>query len=79
MTGRRRDGKVLEVRVSIQAKVCQGHTLCNMNAPEVFGLRDDDGHAQVLLDPVPEQLRAAAELAADSCPERAITIHTEDK
>lgn len=65
------------MRVSIDAKVCQGHTLCNMNAPEVFGLRDDDGHAEVLLNPVPERYRAAAELAAAGCPERAITIEME--
>lgn len=66
------------MKVSVHAKVCQGHTSCNMNAPEIFGLRDDDGHAEVLLNPVPEHLRAAAELAVDSCPERAITIDTED-
>lgn len=62
------------MRVSVRAEVCQGHTVCHMNAPEVFGLREDDGHSEVLLNPVPEHLWTAVEMAADSCPERAIVL-----
>ncbi len=35
------------MRVYVDEAICQGHTLCAMAAPEVFHLRDDDGHAYV--------------------------------
>ena len=62
-------------RAIVNAELCQGHTLCNFAAPDVFHLRDEDGHAYVAVDGdlSPEQLPAArnAELG---CPERAITV-----
>ncbi|MDT3441928.1 MULTISPECIES: ferredoxin [unclassified Pseudofrankia] len=54
--------------------VCQGHTLCAMNAPALFDLRADDGHAVTLVEEVPGELDAAARLAARGCPERAVVI-----
>ncbi|MGK5115718.1 ferredoxin [Geodermatophilus sp. CPCC 205506] len=45
-----------------------------MSAPDVFELDESDGHAIVMVDPVPPELEADAQLAADSCPERAITV-----
>jgi ferredoxin len=59
----------------VNPDVCQGHTLCNFAAPEVFHLRDEDGHAYVAIDGdlTPEQLEAARQ-AELGCPERAITI-----
>jgi ferredoxin len=62
------------MRVSIDDDRCQGHTLCNMAAPEVFGLRDEDGHAYVLVDEVDGELLAAAQRGASTCPEQAIRI-----
>jgi ferredoxin len=61
------------VRVSIESAKCQGHGRCAVIAPDVFDT-DDLGHAVVLLHPCPEQFRAAAEEAAFTCPESAITI-----
>ena len=44
-------------RASSNAELCQGHTLCNMAAPDVFQLRDEDGHAYVVVDELtPEQV-----------------------
>ena len=62
-------------RAIVDPDVCQGHTLCNFAAPEVFHLRDEDGHAYVAIDGdlTPEQLEAARQ-AELGCPERAITI-----
>jgi ferredoxin len=62
-------------RAIVNAEVCQGHTLCNFAAPDVFHLRDEDGHAFVAVDGelTPEQL-AQARQAELGCPERAITI-----
>lgn len=62
------------MRVSVDLDVCQGHGVCNMSAPDVFELDETDGHAIVQVDPVPAELEESAQLAADSCPERAITV-----
>ena len=35
------------MRVRVLEDVCQGHTLCAMSAPEIFDLREEDGHAVV--------------------------------
>lgn len=64
------------MRVSVDLNVCQGHGVCHMSAPDVFALDEEDGHSIVQLDPVPAQLEDQAQLAADSCPERAITVHS---
>ena len=42
--------------------------------PDVFELDELDGHSIVMKDPVPPELEADAQLGADSCPERAITV-----
>jgi ferredoxin len=61
-------------RVVVDPEVCQGHTLCNMAAPEIFHLRDEDGHAYVVVEELtPEQLPLARK-AELGCPERAITV-----
>jgi ferredoxin len=62
------------MRVSVDLDVCQGHGVCHMTAPDVFELDEEDGHAIVQQDPVPAGQEADAQLAADSCPERAITV-----
>jgi ferredoxin len=41
--------------------------------PDLFDIADD-GHASVLLSEVPADLAEAARNAAQTCPERAITI-----
>jgi ferredoxin len=62
------------MQVSVDGGRCQGHTLCHLVAPQLFGLNDQDGHAYVLLDPVPPALAAQARQAAAGCPEEAITV-----
>jgi ferredoxin len=59
----------------VNAELCQGHTLCNFAAPDIFHLREEDGHAYVAVDGElsPEQLEHARQ-AELGCPERAITI-----
>jgi ferredoxin len=66
------------MRVTVDAARCQGHTLCNMNAPEVFILSDEDGHAQAITGDVPEHWQEATRLAAIGCPERAVRLLEED-
>jgi len=62
------------VRVIVDEGRCQGHTLCAMSAPQVFSLREDDGHSYVMDEKVADGERQAVRTAAASCPEQAITI-----
>ncbi len=62
------------MKVRVEESVCQGHTLCALAAPEVFALRDEDGHAYVIVDQLSPNLEVQARKAAAGCPERAILI-----
>ena len=62
------------MRISVQEDVCQGHTLCAMAAPEVFGLREEDGHSYVIATELTPEVIEAAKRAALTCPEQAIVI-----
>jgi ferredoxin len=62
------------MQVHIDPDVCQGHTLCSLAAPQVFRLREDDGHAYVESPDVPEELEELVRKAAATCPEGAISI-----
>jgi ferredoxin len=64
--------KKMHVKVDLEA--CQGHGLCYFAAEALYEIRDSDGRAIVLLDPVPDDMHEAARKSADVCPERAITI-----
>ncbi|MFM2073032.1 MAG: hypothetical protein RLZZ623_3296 [Actinomycetota bacterium] len=62
------------MRVVVDEELCQGHTLCAMTAPDVFHLRDDDGHAYVAVTEFSPEVIVAARRAASTCPEQAIRI-----
>ncbi|WP_419220111.1 ferredoxin [Gordonia sp. CPCC 206044] len=62
------------VKVSVDENQCQGHGLCFMTSPDVFALRDDDGHAYVLPDGDAPEHAGEAKAGAASCPERAISV-----
>jgi len=63
------------VRVTIDAKVCQGHGMCVATAPVVF-VMDEREHGSVGLgaDDVPADQEAAVRRAVLLCPEEAIQI-----
>ena len=62
------------MRIQFDRDACQGHNRCYLLAPELFDV-DDEGDAVLLVQgDVPEALREKAELAADNCPEYAITL-----
>jgi ferredoxin len=63
-----------QVRVHIDPDVCQGHTLCHMAAPDIFLLREDDGHSYVASPDVPPGREDVVRKAAATCPEGAISI-----
>lgn len=59
------------MRAHIDNKVCTGHGMCYLTAPDVF-VDDDEGYiGDGLVAPGHE---SEAETGAASCPERAITL-----
>ena len=62
------------MQVRVDEERCQGHGLWRLSAPDIFFAREEDGHAYVLSETVPEGREDEAQLAADSCPELAIEV-----
>ena len=62
------------MHIAYDREKCQGHGRCYALAPELFDA-DDEGYSVVLVsgELSPEQV-AQAQLAADNCPEYAITL-----
>ena len=62
------------MKVRVVEDRCQGHQMCAIAAPEIFG-SDEIGNATVLIaDDIPADLEAKARRAEGNCPERAIEI-----
>lgn len=62
------------MRLKLDSEACQGHGRCYTLAPALFE-SDDEGYAVLKVegDLSPDQVEAAR-LAADNCPEFAITL-----
>ena len=62
------------MKVRYDRNACQGHNRCYLLAPELFDV-DDEGYAVLLVEgEVPAELEQKARLAADNCPEYAISL-----
>ena len=62
------------MRLVFDAEACVGHGRCYALAPELFDA-DDEGYAVVLVSgELSDEQLASAQLAADNCPEYALTI-----
>ena len=61
------------LKVEHDADACEGHGRCYVLAPDVFG-EDEEGHGVVKLASVPAELEKQARLAAENCPEDAISL-----
>jgi len=59
------------MKVVVDYDLCEGHGKCEMNAPEVFEVGEDD-QSHVLLDDIGEELRPQVERAIRLCPRQAI-------
>ena len=69
------------MRVKVDLELCQGHALCQEEAPEVFRVKERPGqYDQVELreERPPEALRKKVEAAARHCPNRVITVEETD-
>jgi ferredoxin len=60
-------------RIVVDADLCQGHGVCESEAPEVFEV-PDKGQVVVLDAAPPEGARTAVELAVRYCPTHALRI-----
>lgn len=61
-------------RLRVDPDRCQGHARCYALARELFVVDEVDGHSRAVSEEVPQGLEAKAKMAAQSCPERAITL-----
>jgi len=61
------------MRIEVDWDLCQGHAMCQEEAPEVFSV-DSKGMLTVLLERPPEELREKVEAACRYCPTRAIRL-----
>ena len=61
------------MRIRVDRDLCQGHGVCESEAPEVFSV-SKDGMLTVLDETPPASMRAAVELAVRYCPTHALSI-----
>ena len=61
------------MRLRVDLARCTGHGRCYDLAPELFD-EDERGYCVLLQAEVPEALRDKAQVAAENCPEEAISI-----
>lgn len=62
-----------KMKAIVDKDLCTGCGLCEGTAPDVFSLANEP-YAEVILDPIPEELWEDVRMAAEDCPEGAITI-----
>ena len=60
-------------RVSVDADLCQGHAMCEMESPDHFRV-PKRGIVEILDPEPPEEARPDIERAVESCPTRALII-----
>ena len=59
--------------VDADLDLCQGHAMCELEAPDVFRV-PKRGVVEILDSEPPDELRDAVEMAVDMCPTRALSI-----
>jgi sterol 14-demethylase len=65
------------MKISVDLDLCQGHSVCLGEAPEVFDVVEQAGdypQVIVLLEHPPETLREKVMKAAKYCPNHVITV-----
>ena len=64
-------------KIVVDKDLCQGHSVCINEAPELFEVKDDEGPypmVNLLIQTPEEHYRAKAEAAAQYCPNGVIKI-----
>jgi ferredoxin len=62
------------MRAVADLDLCQGHQMCQSEAPDVFGFDEDADRVVVLQERPDESLRSQVEAAVRYCPAMALTI-----
>lgn len=65
------------MRVVADLGLCQGHQMCQGEAPSVFGFDDDTDQVTVLEEQPDESLRPDVQSAVRYCPAMALAIEEE--
>ena len=65
------------MRVGADLDLCQGHQMCLVEAPEVFGFDEDADRVRVLVEHPVDGQRDAVVLAVRYCPTMALTMTEE--
>lgn len=60
-------------RVEVDEDLCQGHAMCELEAPEVFSV-PKRGVVEILDHEPPDEIRDAVEMAVEMCPTQALSI-----
>ena len=60
-------------RVEVDVDLCQGHAMCELEAPDYFRV-PKRGTVEILDAEPPEDVRAEIQRAVESCPTRALSI-----
>jgi len=60
-------------RVEVDLDLCQGHAMCELEAPDYFRV-PKRGKVEILDAEPPDEARAEIELAVEMCPTRALSI-----
>jgi sterol 14-demethylase len=68
---------VSSYRIVVDRDLCQGHGVCESEAPDVFSV-SKDAVLTVLDETPPDDQRKAVEAAVKYCPTHALTIVEED-
>jgi len=60
------------LKPDIDYDLCKSHGVCARTAPQIFEVRDDGTY--IIMEEVPEDLRATLLKAIELCPEQAISM-----
>lgn len=70
----------MAMKITVDLDLCQGHSVCLGECPEVFDVQDsEDGYPQVVVlqENPPDELRDKVMKAATYCPNHVITVTEE--
>ncbi len=65
------------MKVTADLDLCQGHQMCVVEAPGVFGFDDEADHVRVLHEQPADDQRDAVRLAVRHCPTMALNMTEE--
>ncbi|BBZ68828.1 MAG: ferredoxin [Mycolicibacterium insubricum] len=60
-------------RVVVDEDLCQGHAMCELEAPDVFSV-PKRGPVNILIPEPPDEMREDVERAIEMCPTRALEL-----